>query len=64
MTSEEMFAEAYKLRRKEKCKGLRDVMKAMMKDLSDEDFTYDEAFNITKDAFRNQIEELGREYLR
>lgn len=63
MTSEEMFAEAYKLRRKEKCKGLHDVMDTMIKDL-EEHFAYSEAFNIAKDAFRNQIEELGREYLR
>lgn len=63
MTSEEMFKEAYKLRRKEKCERLHDDMKKMMKDLADSDFTYNEAFDITKHAFKNQIEELGREYL-
>lgn len=63
MTSEEMFREAYKLRRQEKCKRLHDDMKKMMKDLADADFTYDEAINIAKDAFKNQIEDLGREYL-
>lgn len=63
MTSEEMFKEAYKLRRKEKCERLHAWMKNMMKDLSDSDFTYDEAFNIAKCAFMNKIEDLGREYL-
>jgi len=63
MTSEEMFREAYKLRRKEKCEMLHDWMKNMMKDLSDSGFTSDEAFNMAKDAFSNKIEDLGREYL-
>lgn len=64
MTSDEMFAEAYKLRRKEKCKRLHDDMETMLKELAEADFAYSEAFDIAKHAFKNQIEELGREYLR
>ena len=64
MTSEEMFAEAYKLRRKEKCKRLHDDMEAMIKDLAEADFAYSEAFDIAMCAFRSPIEDIGREYLR
>ena len=64
MTSEEMFAEAYKLRLKEKCKKLHDSMEAMIKDLAEADFAYSEAFDIAKQAFRDPIEDVGREYLK
>jgi hypothetical protein len=39
-------------------------METMFKDLAESDFAYSEAFDIAKDAFRSQIEDLGREYLR